>query len=354
MIHDDFLQLVRLGIGLSATSISGEIEWTAIDVLAARQGLLPIIVDGVEKLPEGLRPAKSILLQWIGSVMQSESKYKTQYSAACEIADLYARHGIITYVLKGIVISECYPKPEHRCSVDLDCFLLPLEGNNEVWEKGNKLIEDAGFIVRRDYYKNSTFLLPVLMVENHLFLTPFRGDRRMTRLEKWFQLVLRKDRRLDPINETNLHRPPVIVSALFLIEHSYSHFLNEGLTWRHVLDWVMFSRKHKAEIDWVLFDTLINDYGFRKFYESYFRIGQYLAGEIPETELTKKDKKMISDVWDNLDLHETVRGLKGKISLAGNTWRARWKYKLFSDISMLHALYIQVYGFLFLRHPILK
>ena len=42
-----------------------------------------------------------------------------------------------------------------------------------------------------------------------------------------------------------------MVTALFLIEHAYSHFLHEGLIWRHVLDWMMFSGKHKDEIDWV-------------------------------------------------------------------------------------------------------
>jgi len=48
-----------------------------------------------------------------------------------------------------------------------------------------------------------------------------------------------------------------MVSALFLIEHAYSHFLHEGLTWRHVLDWTMFSRRHREEIDWEAFDALL-------------------------------------------------------------------------------------------------
>ena len=142
-----------------------------------------------------------------------------------------------------------------------------------------------------------------------------------------------------------------MVTALFLIEHAYSHFLHEGLTWRHVLDWMLFSRKHQEEIDWVTLDALIDEFGFRIFYNSYYHLGQYLLGDSIEDNLTELDKKMLEDVWAPLDLHETIHGVKGKLALAGNTWRARWKYHYFSEISMPYALWIQVKGFLFDKHP---
>ena len=113
----------------------------------------------------------------------------------------------------------------------------------------------------------------------------------------------------------------------------------------------MFRKKHKKEIVWTDFEALIDEYGFRKFYNSYLKLGKYLLGEIQDTNLTKADKKMLADVWAPLDLHDTVRGWRGKLALVGNTWRARWKYHYFADISMLHALWIQVKGFLFIKEP---
>ena len=76
--------------------------------------------------------------------------------------------------------------------------------------------------------------------------------------------------------------------------------------------------------------------------------------EIEETELDSKDKRMLADVWADLDLHETLHGVRGKLGLVGNTLRARWKYREFSEISMLQALWIQVKGFLFDKHPSLE
>lgn len=60
---------------------------------------------------------------------------------------------------------------------------------------------------------------------------------------------------------------------------------------------------------------------------------------------------MLNDIWAPLDVHDSVRGFKGKLALVGNTWRARWKYRYFTDMSWLTALWIQVKGFLFEKNP---
>lgn len=143
-----------------------------------------------------------------------------------------------------------------------------------------------------------------------------------------------------------------MVSALFLIEHVYSHFLHEGLTWRMVIDWVMFRKIHQKEIDWMTFEALVDEFGFRKFYDSYTCLGEYLNGEIQEFNgLSVQDRRMLEDVWAPLDLHETLLGAKGKLALAGNTFRARWRYHYFTDMNWMKALWIQVKGLLFEKHP---
>ena len=348
-----FLSLVRLGIGCHGDALNDNTDWQSIQDIAACHGLLCVVVDGIERLPESSRPPKDLLLQWIGLVMQDESRNAIQQKAAAEMAFLFHDNYVRTYVLKGAVVAECYPKPEHRVSSDLDCYLLPDRSDFDAWSLGNDLIKAKGFEVSTGFYKNSTFYLPGLNIENHCFLTPFRGNKVLKRLEVLLQGLLREDKGEDRFVDTWLYRPPVMVTALFLIEHAYSHFLHEGLTWRHVLDWMLFSRKHQEEIDWVTLDALIDEFGFRKFYNSYYHLGQYLLGELVEDQLTKSDKKMLEDVWAELDLHETLHGVKGKLALAGNTWRARWKYHYFSEISMPHALWIQVKGFLFDKHPTL-
>lgn len=94
----------------------------------------------------------------------------------------------------------------------------------------------------------------------------------------------------------------------------------------------------------------MDEFGFRRFYDAYHRLGQYLIGEVQEFKsLSVQDRRMLEDIWAPLDVHETVTGLMGKLALAGNTWRARWKYRLFTDMSWLRALWIQARGVLFER-----
>ena len=352
MVNQQFiLKLIRLGIEASkGVDISHDINWSQIKTLAEEQRLYAIVLDGIESLPEQSRPPKEFLLQWIGEVLQDESLYSLHKEVAIDVAKLFYRNAIKTHVLKGAVVSECYPKPNHRLSADIDCYLLPERGDFDAWSLGNDLIRAKGFHVNTDFYKNSSFDISGVNIESHQFFTPFRGNKKLEEFERLLQSLM-KQAHEDLIEGTYMYRPPVLVTALFLIEHSYSHFLHEGLTWRHVLDWMMFSRKHQNDILWADFEVLVDEYGFGKFYDSFSRLGKYLLGEIQDSDLSKVDKKMLADVWAPLDLHETVRGLKGKLALVGNTWRARWKYRYFGDISMLHALWIQVIGFLFIKEP---
>lgn len=280
-----------------------------------------------------------------------EARCDAQTKAAESLGELFYENCIRTYVLKGTVVAECYPNPKHRMSADMDCFLLPLSGDEDVWKKGNDLVKEKGFDVSEGFYKNSTFHLPGLMVENHKFMTPFRGNKNLRRLENVLQALIRSDEYEDRFNGTWLYRPPVMMSSLFLIEHAYSHFLHEGLTWRMVLDWMLFTRKHKAEIDWVTLDVFIEEFRFRKFYDSFYRLGKYLLGELSSDDLELSDKRMIEDIWAPLDLHESLHGVKAKFQLAGNYWRARWKYRLFTDTTWAHALMEWVFGAVLERRP---
>ena len=162
MVKKIFLQLVRLGIGHEpvsgskfqvSSSLSAE-DWQAVEDLANEQGLLGVMLDGVDKLPRELRPEKKAIIQSIGQLVQTEQMYAVQEHAAAEMALLLHQHGIRTYVLKGAVVAECYPRPEHRRSVDMDCFLVNDNDNDneDVWERGNRVMEEQGFEVRLNCY----------------------------------------------------------------------------------------------------------------------------------------------------------------------------------------------------------
>lgn len=64
---DLFLSIVRMGIGnTTMLQVPDEVDWNGLETLAAEQGLSAVLVDGVEKFPEGKRPpqAGTLAMDW--------------------------------------------------------------------------------------------------------------------------------------------------------------------------------------------------------------------------------------------------------------------------------------------------
>ena len=354
------LKLIRASvIGDTGFVIPNSLDWSAMIDESKRQSVSVIASDGLQKMYDdgtysdlGDKELRRIKARWFSKTLKYEQRYSGQLAAAKKIDKWFAEEGIETVVLKGFTISSCYPIPSHRYSADFDCFLVKDGEHLNAYENGNQVVEKHGVKVSRSYYKNSSFSVSGLHVENHKYCVPFRGNNLLRRFERLLQSMIRNGP-LSPFEDTGLLAPPPLASALFLTEHAYSHFLHEGLNLRHILDWALFRRKHASDVDWVSFDRYVDEFGFRHFYEAYCHLGEFVLGEREEEALTAPEKRMMDSVWAGLDLHDSVKGFMGKMRLAGNTLRAGWKYREFSPISMVKALWIQAKGVLFEKNPVI-
>lgn len=358
--RDFLLNLLRASIlGDSNYVVPESLNWPLLIEEASRQNVSVFASDGLQKLFDagvykvlGDKEEKRAKAQWFAKTMKYEQRYADQLAAAKKMGKWFADEGIQTVVLKGFTISKCYPIPSHRYSADLDCFLIKGGEHLDAYEVGNQVAEKHNVEVSRDYYKNSSFNISGLHVENHKYCTPFRGNNALRRLERLLQeMILRGP--LTEFEGTGLMMPPVLASALFLTEHAYSHFLHEGLNLRHLLDWALFHRRHLCDMDWTEFEQYVDEFGFRRFYDAFSHVGEYVLGEQEYFSLTVPERRMMDSVWAGLDLHEDVKSFVGKLKLAGNTLRAGWKYREFAPISMAKALAIQVKGVLFEKNPVL-
>ena len=355
------LNLIRASVlGDTGFVVPESVDWTLLIEEASRQNVSVIASDGLQKLYDagvysvsGDKEEKRTKARWFAKTMKYELRYVDQLAAAKKMGQWFASVGIQTVVLKGFTISECYPIPEHRYSADLDCFLIKDGEHLEAYELGNRVIEKHGLPVERAFYKNSSFDIAGLLVENHKFCTPFRGNDVLRRFERLLQdMILRGP--LTEFGDTGLLMPPALASAVFLTEHAYSHFLHEGLNLRHILDWALFHRRHQSDVDWAKFDQFVDEFGFRRFYDAFSHVCEYVLGDRDYFSLTADEKRVMDSIWAGLALHEEVCGFWGKLKLAGNTLRAAWKYRAFSPISMVKALWIQAKGVLFEKNPKLR
>lgn len=225
-------------------------EWKALFKLAARQGVLAVAYDGVQMLPEALRPPREVMLPWAFNTSKIEEVYKTQFEAASALLGVLAERGIEPILLKGIALSEYYPVPAHRPCGDIDIYL------GEQYDRLNRLAREHGTAVEtEENKKHSQFYYRGVPVENHrtfVDTTQYRIDRV---LEAYLQDQVGSAvyRRLAGLEYRVL---PATADALFLVRHTARH-LEQGIGLRHVCDWVLFVRQRGGEVDWAEFDAMI-------------------------------------------------------------------------------------------------
>ena len=366
-------ELIRIALGAEGSVPEGA-DWPALVALATEQGVAALAHDGLQKCYEADprlslpldRELKAVKYDWFGSTLNVEMEYEKQWKAVSSLSKAFAAEGLRTIVLKGFALSSCYPVPQHRYSCDFDCFLIgsgPVTDRG-VYERGNQAVEAMGVKVDRSFYKNSSFVLKGTKVENHRFLTGWRGSRRWKRFEMELEQMLEVPgalRALDTVvlaagtdssgggapGDGALFVGPPLFNALFLTRHAHLHFLvEEGISLRHLCDWELFLRRYRSEFDWNEFMSICSRYGLARFAESMTRVAEYVCDGTGT--LTPADRRLLDDI---LALGKHTSQPKTRLATALRILRSGWKFRAFSDETRLGCLLRYVWGYFIVRTP---
>lgn len=249
--RQELLSLVRLGIGNQANSYHENYDWSFIHSLAEKHGLSAIILDGINSLPESARPPKEVLLQWIGSTIQSyEYRYASYQKAIAGLAGWYNAHGYKMMVLKGYACSLDWPKPNHRPCGDID-----------IWQFGQQREADAaldswfkvhGSSVKIDnsHHHHTVFEWQGFTVENHYDFINVHHHKSNAAFEKILKEKGQNNGYYVELSGERVYIPSPNLHALFLLKHACIEFAASGLNLRQLLDWAFFVKAHGKKVDW--------------------------------------------------------------------------------------------------------
>ena len=218
-----------------------------------------------------------------------------------------------------------------RFSCDYDCLLSD-------YEQGNRLVEQEGVAVNRDFYKNSSFVWKGLHVENHQFCTPVRGNRAMKKLE----VVLRR-----LVNEDNM----VDFNALFLMEHLWSHFFEDALTLKQLTDWIVFYKEFHSTVAWSLVEKQAKDCGFWRFSIAINKITRNILSSSLMSDLSASERRLWQSIMNGGGSIEMNNGWKTRMQLVRNYFRNGWRYRYYAPHGPMYALLRTGIGYVFDRNP---
>lgn len=363
------LSLIRLGVGTAGASDNGCAallnlpmeQWRQMMALAERQGVAAVAFDGVQKLYDAhqkdIRAAKDNAQGWMqmvfgctGTMTQYEQMNLQQQKVIRKVADLWKKDGISMMVFKGQANGSFYPKPLHRASGDIDCYLF-----GEA-DKGDQLLADKGAAVENKWYRHSKISYQGETIENHRVLSHTRGSKTKKRMEKELVALLNSTgmSRIEGCGEAL--QPPAQFNAHFLIYHALHHFTSEGLKLKQILDWAVFLHTQQDNVDWQVFNDFCQRYRLDRFAAVMNYIAEYFLGVECHTDSTDNtvgigewaEKVLQSTLYDDDYLFNsgksdwTVRWLLVRNMLG----RDRWKYEDIAQENIWSHLWHSATGFL--------
>lgn len=344
---DLFLAIVRKGIGhQSSLPAQKQIDWNVIEPLAAEQGLLAILVDGVDNLPEEQRPPKQFLLQWIGDVIKNyEQRYLLYGKTIAEMAAFYNKHGLKMMVIKGYACGIDWPRPEHRPYGDID-----------IWQFGDYRKADAllsaekGIEVDNSHHHHTVYQWGGFSVENHYDFNNVHHHRSSTELEKLFKELGKDESYTVEVCGEKVYLPSPNLHTLFLLKHSMTDFAAFYVTLRQVLDWGFHVKKHHNEIDWEWLKGVMEKFHMTEFFNTINAICVenlgFDASIFPYINFDKKLKeKVLLDILEPKFTREEPQELLPRLVYKYRRWKGNaWKHEMCYNESLWSAFWSGVWN----------
>lgn len=323
-------------------------EWKEIKDLGERHGLSAIILDGLEKAPENLRPPKPILLQWIGDSFKGfECRHELYKRAIAEIAAFFNSQGFKMMVLKGYACSLNWPKPEHRPCGDID-----------IWQFGQQKEADAalskekGIEVDNSHHHHTVFYWRNFMVENHYDFINVHHRKSNFGLEKVFKQLGADDSHFVEVYGEKVYLPSPNLHTLFILKHTINDFASVSITFRQLLDWAFHVQKYTDEIDWEWLTGVMKQYHMIDFFNCINAICVeelgFPSGIFPflHADLNVKEQ-VLNDILSPDFVREEPKGLVRRLVYKYRRWQGNaWKQELCYSESRWSAFWSGVWNHL--------
>ena len=273
-----FFALLRAGLWNEVPArepFAAGIDWASLYRLAYAQTVVPLVTDGINRLPREQLPAEPETLDPFLGDMMATAQRNRQLDAF--ISKLFgALAGIPVVLVKGQSLAVDYPDPERRQPGDIDLLLPPsaYEAAKAVLlPKATEVEEEAAGILHQGMFFRS------VEVEIHgsiSMLMSRKLDRKLASLlEEQF------DGRTFPtvsLGGAEIPVPEANFNALYIFVHFLQHYWAGGVGLRQLIDWMTFVSVHKRDIHPVILETRLQDLGLLGVWKVFTGFAQEYLG----------------------------------------------------------------------------
>ena len=350
------LKLLSIAINRKGFILDDNVDWRNVLILAQKQGVRGLAYEALELLKQenagcGSFPDRTTLMQWYAQTAFVEKKIAQHVALAKDFAELWKQHGIKTIVFKGLAHSRYYPRAEHREFGDFDCYLIDAYGEC-AYRQGNEVARKKGLTVDDGWYKHSHITYKKLTIENHQFFTSARRGGTDLALHKYIVEAIGNGSQLERLDGTDIYVLPLEAEGLFMLYHSLTHFLVEGINLRHFVDWACWIKTNQDKVEWTEFYSLCKRFRLDGFADvlntiavKFLGVEQYDKHIFADSEFA--ERTIMSALYDDTSIYNHGKGRwYERLHVISNAFRYSWKYKDVAHYSMIGYVWQFVYGFL--------
>lgn len=256
-----FLSVLQAVLNGAEPEIPGS-AWSELYTLCRTQNLMGFLYRVAAQDPSVPQETRSkIQKQYYLSVAQQvqQDHYREQIFAALAAA------GIRYLPLKGETLRAVYPAPDLRFSCDVD-FFYDISRREEV----DGILAGLGFSRKRSDAHNDSYMLGAVHVEPHFAMTD-SGKRHKDYYKNIWDRLLSDDGIRYRFTDEGLY--------VFLLLHTYKHFLAGGSGARSVIDAWLWKKAHPTMDENVL-ASAYDELGIMHFVCQFERLGRvWFEGE---------------------------------------------------------------------------
>lgn len=213
------------------------IDWDKMMDMALEHGLLGWVYDGISMMSEYSQLPRQQRINWGLSAQEQKAQYGRQKEFLDEMIEVCDNNDMKLLLLKGISLSEYYPKPSSRSSCDIDIYLF---GDNE---KGNRLLLDGNVNMAEKHY---VYNKCGIQVENHIWLIDM-GTPLQRKVEDYLESTLNGCVR----TKNGYYVLPSKSHVLYLLMHLLAHLnnpQNDPIKIRSIIDFGMVLKTINTDI----------------------------------------------------------------------------------------------------------
>lgn len=216
------------------------VDWDDILRIAEKQGTISLVASAIRRLEDlGVREEvlpndiinKCVTLQF--SVIKTTSSVIPTLNSVVRVLH---EKGINPILLKGQAVAAYYLKPEFRYCGDIDLYL----GKDKSEQAFNILKEYEQFEDdSHGHEKHFNMKWQGTEVELHRSAIGLIDTKDNRALYEWTEQELKDNTRTLRIGDVDVTVPSPLFDAIFVMQHLWWHFVNDGTGIRQFCDWTM-------------------------------------------------------------------------------------------------------------------